>query len=104
MSKKPESFRGNLLSKPSHSTDSNAIKAPVQPAAQRDQPPLSPKENQVLRLLLDKKTEASIANELGRSPNTIHIHIRNIYYKLGVNRRKMLFQFVAANPDILKPA
>lgn len=71
------------------------------PVPDRDDLPLSPKEDQVLRLLLKKMTEKEIAQELDRSPNTIHIHIRNIYYKLGINRQKMLFQLAIDHPGRL---
>ncbi len=49
--------------------------------------PLSDREIQVLRLLDSALTSEEIGHELYVSVNTIRTHIRNIYAKLGVNRR-----------------
>lgn len=49
--------------------------------------PLSPRELQVLHLLNSPLTNEEIGRELFVSVNTIRTHIRNIYAKLGVNRR-----------------
>jgi len=73
--------------------------APAMPALV--QPPLSKTEKKVLRLLLKSMTEREVAEELGRSHNTVHVHTRNIYRKLGVTTRAMLFQHVSSNPDVL---
>lgn len=54
-------------------------------------PPLSPTETRVYDLLLKRLTEQQIAREMGRSPNTTHVHVRNIYRKLGVRSRQQLF-------------
>jgi LuxR family maltose regulon positive regulatory protein len=48
---------------------------------------LSDREVQVLRLLDSRLTNEEIGQELYVSVNTIRTHIRNIYSKLGVNRR-----------------
>ena len=73
--------------------------APVEPAAPaptRVQPiaqaapllePLSERELQVLRLLDSPLTSEAIGRELYISTNTVRTHIKNIYAKLGVNRR-----------------
>ena len=73
---------------------------PAQPMMYR-QPPQSPTERVVLRLLIKGMTERQAAAELGRSHNTVHVHIRNIYRKLAVTSRKMLFMLVDANPWLL---
>jgi LuxR family transcriptional regulator, maltose regulon positive regulatory protein len=49
--------------------------------------PLSERELQVLRLLDSALTNEEIGRQLYVSVNTIRTHIRNIYAKLGVNRR-----------------
>jgi LuxR family maltose regulon positive regulatory protein len=49
--------------------------------------PLSERELQVLRLLDSPLTSEEIGRELYLSVNTIRTHMRNIYAKLGVNRR-----------------
>ena len=49
--------------------------------------PLSARELEVLRLLNSRLTSAEIAGELVLAVSTVRTHIRNIYGKLGVNRR-----------------
>lgn len=59
----------------------------------RSIPPLSPTEKRVCALLLQRLTEHRIAEHLQRSPNTVHVHVRNIYRKLGVRTRKQLYEY-----------
>lgn len=61
---------------------------------------MSPTEQRVCTLLLRRMTEQQVADELERSPNTIHVHVRNIYRKMGIRSRRELFD-IAANtaPD-----
>jgi DNA-binding CsgD family transcriptional regulator len=47
----------------------------------------SPREKEVLALLLQGRTNAQIGEELYISLNTTKTHIRNIYQKVGVKRR-----------------
>ena len=49
--------------------------------------PLSPREIDVLRLLNTSLTSTEIADELVIAVSTVRTHIKNIYSKLGVNRR-----------------
>lgn len=56
---------------------------------------LSHAESHVLELLEKKMTEKSIAQELDRSPNTVHVHVKNIYRKLDVNSRSQLLQKIS---------
>ena len=51
---------------------------------------LSKTELHVLSYLRNQRTERRIADELGRSPHTIHVHVKNIYRKLGITSRKHL--------------
>lgn len=67
----------------------------------RVQPPLSPTERTVLSLLMRGLTERQVGNELDRSHNTVHVHVRNIYRKVGVTSRKMLYQVLNERPEIL---
>lgn len=76
------------------------VDAPAQ--LKRVQPPLSKTEKMVARLLLRGMTEREAAEEIGRSHNTVHVHTRNIYRKLGVSSRKMLYQIAAADPLIVE--
>ena len=49
--------------------------------------PLSPREQQVLRLLSAGNSNAEIARELVVSVNTIRTQVQSIYRKLNVNNR-----------------
>ena len=48
---------------------------------------LTRREEDVLRLLVAGRTAPQIAEELVVSPNTVKTHVRNLYRKLGINRR-----------------
>lgn len=48
---------------------------------------LSPRETDVLRLIVDGRTNAEIAAELFLSERTVHRHVSNILTKLGVRSR-----------------
>lgn len=63
--------------------------------------PLSPTEQAVFRLLVSGLTEKRVAETMNRSPNTIHVHVRNIYRKLGVNRREALINLYMLHGDLL---
>ena len=51
---------------------------------------LSPREADVLRLLVAGKPTAQIQNELCIAPGTFNYHMRNIYSKFGVHSRQEL--------------
>ena len=44
-------------------------------------------QRDVLKLVLDGKSNKSIANELAISERTVKIHLQHVYRKLGVHRR-----------------
>ncbi|MFK7789123.1 MAG: helix-turn-helix transcriptional regulator [Phycisphaeraceae bacterium] len=50
-------------------------------------------ESRVCALLMQRLTEQRVADHLERSPNTVHVHVRNIYRKLGVRTRKELYEY-----------
>lgn len=56
-------------------------------------PSLSPREKQILRLLVDEYSNNEIAEKLVISPSTVHTHRGNIMAKLGLNNRRELIQY-----------
>lgn len=48
---------------------------------------LSPKEAEVVRGLLNKRSETGIAKEMGVSRHTVHTHIKRLYRKLRITSR-----------------
>ncbi|MBP2707466.1 AAA family ATPase [Microbispora sp. RL4-1S] len=77
--------------------DENASHAGAQgagrPAAQPENPDplahlgLTEREREVLRLLVDGRSNSQIATTLFISPKTVSVHVSNILAKLGVSRR-----------------
>ena len=53
---------------------------------------LSPRENDVLRMLADGLTDREIAQALVISPRTVETHVSNILHKLGVRKRSQAAQ------------
>jgi DNA-binding CsgD family transcriptional regulator/DNA-binding Lrp family transcriptional regulator len=51
---------------------------------------LSPREREVIMLLLGGRTEKEAAESLGPSPGTVRTHVVHAYEKLGVKRRSEL--------------
>jgi len=49
--------------------------------------PLTPREYEVLQLLVDGRTNPEIANELFISPRTVSVHVTHILEKLNVENR-----------------
>lgn len=47
-------------------------------------------ERRVLEMLRSNATEKTIADSMHRSPHTVHVHVKNIYRKLGIGSRKQL--------------
>jgi two-component system, NarL family, response regulator len=55
--------------------------------ARAAQPTLTPREVQVLQLVSQGKRNKEIAAILGLSPDTVPVHVKNIFAKLRVNER-----------------
>ena len=55
---------------------------------------LSPRELEIARLVVDRKTNPEIAAELFLSPKTVETHLRNAFRKLGVSKRVELARVV----------
>ncbi|MEQ9454954.1 MAG: helix-turn-helix transcriptional regulator [Phycisphaeraceae bacterium] len=60
----------------------------LQPATVSDR--LSTTEQKILKYLKQALTEKQIAEEINRSPHTVHVHVKSIYLKLGVSSRREL--------------
>lgn len=56
---------------------------------------LSQTEQQILHMLIEGMTEKEIAQKLGRSGHTTHVHVRNIYRKASVSSRRELKAYFA---------
>ena len=57
------------------------------PAVPADAIHLTPREQEVLALLVESDTEAAIADALGVSAHTVRSHVKNLYAKLEVHSR-----------------
>lgn len=51
---------------------------------------LSPRDRRTLEHLLAGESEKQIAARIGRSPHTVHTHVKRIYRRLGVSSRAEL--------------
>jgi DNA-binding NarL/FixJ family response regulator len=59
----------------------------AQAVARTDYPPLTPREKEVLELLVRGMRNKEIAGELGISEDTARVHLRSIFLKLNVHDR-----------------
>ena len=57
---------------------------------------MSPREDEIVRLLAQGKTNAAIERELFIASGTLKAHIQHIYVKLGIHSRKELAELVDA--------
>ncbi|MBR0568891.1 AAA family ATPase [Azoarcus sp. L1K30] len=64
----------------------SALEVPAKPQAETASP-LTPRENQILRLLADGHSNKALADKLFVSENTVQTHLRRIYSKLGIRSR-----------------
>lgn len=60
---------------------------------------LSPREQEVMRLLVEGSSSAAIAERLGISPHTVRDHVKHLYRKTGTtSRSELLSMFSRAKP------
>lgn len=72
--------------------DKEVLSRTVQQALEeRGMPQLTPRELQVVGLVLEGHSSESIANILGISSGTVRIHRKNIYAKLRISSQRELF-------------
>jgi DNA-binding CsgD family transcriptional regulator len=55
---------------------------------------LSPREQEIIRLVADGCPDKAIARTLGISPWTVNTHLRRIFTKLGVHSRAKMVAYV----------
>jgi DNA-binding CsgD family transcriptional regulator len=58
---------------------------------------ITPREEEVINLLLTGSSNREISDTLFISPKTVENHLYNIYQKVGVNNRVQLFQLIRIN-------
>jgi DNA-binding NarL/FixJ family response regulator len=63
------------------------VEAQARATARTDYPPLTPREKEVLELLVRGMRNKEIAAELGISEDTARVHLRSIFLKLDVHDR-----------------
>jgi len=68
-----------------------------------DENPLTDRERQVLKLIVDGKSNKEIALDLGISPKTVSVHRTNLMSKLDVQNTVELIRFAANNPLVVTP-
>lgn len=71
------------------------------PAGSEPETHLSPREKEILRLIVDGYSNTEIAEKLVVSPSTIHTHSSNLMAKLGLRNRHELVQY-ARQQGLLK--
>jgi DNA-binding CsgD family transcriptional regulator len=80
---------------------------PLYPSGPRIMKSLSPRQQEVLRLLADDRSTGDIARNLGVAMNTLWDHLTNIYQTLRVRNRQeavALFRRDASTPDGMSPS
>lgn len=61
---------------------------------------ITPREEEILSLLLEGRSNKEIGELLFISPKTVENHTYNIYQKVGINTRVQLFQLIQANSAV----
>lgn len=70
----------------------------------REQPALTPRQRDVLALLAEGATNGEIAHRLGLRPNTVKLHVRDVYRRLGVHSRVDAMRAAAARRPVAATA
>jgi DNA-binding CsgD family transcriptional regulator len=72
-------------------------------ASDRQNPALSKREREVLRLLADGMSGAQIAERLFLSPETVRTHVRNAMAKLGASTRSQAIAIALQHGELSEP-
>ena len=64
---------------------------------------LSPREHQVVELLASGNTGEEVAEQLGISPATVRVHVRNATGKLGASTRTQAVAIAVARGEVAAP-
>jgi DNA-binding CsgD family transcriptional regulator len=75
-----------------------------QAAAEFGRDALTPRECEVVKLVLRGYSTKSVSQSLGISPGTVKVHRENIYAKLGVSSQAELFNLFIASVSTAKTA
>jgi DNA-binding NarL/FixJ family response regulator len=63
---------------------------------------LTSREHQILDRLSQGLSTSAIASDLGLSPNTVRVHLRNANLKLNIKDRTQLKSFLTSRQDARK--
>ncbi len=79
----------SLMARVRADADANAVRAETEAraAAVDERPALTPREEEVLRLIVQGADNVAIGLELSISPHTVKQYVTNIFEKLGVRSR-----------------
>jgi len=69
------------------------------PSELLDKKGISAREEEIVYLLIEGKTNREIAEQLFISTNTVKTHVKNIYEKLNVNNRVQLYSILRGLPN-----
>lgn len=99
---KPFDRRERLLLHLFHSELGWMYEPIVRAGEHRDAAALSPRQRQVLALLLDGHSEKQVAARLRLKPPTVHEYVTSLYKKMKVtSRSELLARFVTARENLL---
>ena len=77
------------------------FRTPPRGSHQRSRSGLTPREDEVFRLVEQGMTNLEIARELGIQPGTVKIHLRHLYEKTGIRGRFQLALSGLQNKGVL---
>ncbi len=97
-------FLGEQPPQPDEDRATSPGTAPLLPSLPRTDVPLSPREQEVLTLILSGHSTRTTASRMGLSPSSVQTYTRRIYAKAGVEGRDGLLALAAARESEHGPA